>query len=106
MADTTMTNTNVTATPLQQLAALFQQSGITPNMQASSAAPASQLPQNQEPQTQVQQGMVPPPQSAGPGALAKLVTMFPGLAQSLDVGSQQSWDGQSPQTPDYKGILN
>src|ERR1700722_26340 len=102
----TAVSTVVSPSPLQQLAALFQQSGITPNLQASSAAPSSQLPQNQVPQSAVQQGMVPPAQQAGPGAMAKLATMFPGLAQSLDMGSQQSWDGESPQTPDYQGILN
>jgi hypothetical protein len=107
MTSSTVANTSTTLTPLQQLAAIFQQSGITPSTQANlSDAPASELPQNQAQQTPLQQGMVPPPQQTGPSALTKLATTFPGLAQSLGMGTQQSWDGQSPQTTDYEGIMN
>lgn len=94
----TTANTNVTPGPLQQLASYFQKAGITPTTQGQSAAPLAELPQNQAPQLPAQQ----PAQPQKQGMLAN----FPGLEDSLGMGTQQSWDGQNPQTSNLEGILN
>lgn len=97
------TSTNIAPNPLQKLASLFQAAGITP---VNSPGLLNMV--DGQPQANPMAAPAAPQQPDAPqgGALAKVATMIPGLSDSLGMGTQQSWDGKSPQTSNFEGLLN
>jgi hypothetical protein len=96
------TNTNVAPNPLQRLASLFQQAGITP----TNSSGLLNMVDGQQPVGSPQVPTSPQQPQTDGSALSKMAGMVPGLGDSLGMGTQQSWDGQSPQTSNLEGILH
>lgn len=100
------TNTNLSASPLQQLAGMFQRAGIQPNMQSTNAsiAPATQMMPDQ---SSLNAGMQPPPQTQP--QISPLQGQMQNLYSALGGGESNSnpmTGQQGPQTSNLTALGN